>query len=101
GDLGQVPSDEQVREIGDVDVLFIPVGGVYTIDAKEATETIKKVKAKVVVPMHYKVPKLNLNIGGVEEFVKGKENVKRIGGPEFDVEAGKLPGKTEIWVLSL
>lgn len=101
GDLGHVPSDDQVKEIGEVDVLFVPVGGVYTIDAKEASETIKKVKARIVVPMHYKVPKLSLNIGGVEEFLKDKKNVKRISGPEFEVEAGKLPAAQEIWVLSL
>ncbi len=101
GDLGHVPGDEQVKEIGEVDVLFIPVGGVYTIDAKEATETIKRIRTKLVVPMHYKVPGLNLNISDVEGFLKGKENVKRLGKSEFEVEAGKLPKKQEIWVLSL
>ncbi len=101
GDLGHVPSSEQVEEIGEVHVLFIPVGGVYTINAKEATETVNLIKPRIVVPMHYKVPGLTVDVNGVDAFLKGKSNVKQIGGPEFEVNAESLPAETEIWVLSL
>ncbi len=53
GDLGVVPDDAFLDEIGDVDVLLVPVGGTYTIDAAEAIELIKKVEPSIVIPMHY------------------------------------------------
>ena len=56
GDLGHVLDTEQVREIGGVDVLFIPVGGFYTIDAGEAGIVCEQLAPKIVIPMHYKTP---------------------------------------------
>lgn len=71
GDLGQDKlTDEQVEQIGDVDVLFIPVGGKYTIDSKEATEVIKQIEPKIIIPMHYKVPGLNIDLDGPQKFLK-------------------------------
>ena len=71
GDLGHQLSNDQVSEIGPVDVLLVPVGGVYTIDAKVATELCKLLKPKDIVPMHYRDGKCNLPIAGVDEFLKG------------------------------
>lgn len=68
GDLGHIPTQEQLTEIGKVDVLLIPVGGVYTIDAKEAVEVIGLLNPSVVIPMHYKTPLLKFNLGTLEEF---------------------------------
>jgi len=59
GDLGVVPDSKLLDEIGNVDILFIPVGGFYTLDATEAVETIKKIEPSIVIPMHYNSPKLN------------------------------------------
>jgi L-ascorbate metabolism protein UlaG (beta-lactamase superfamily) len=56
GDLGHQLSDDLVDEIGDVDVLMIPVGGFFTIGPKEATEIISKIEPYFVIPMHYKAP---------------------------------------------
>jgi len=71
GDLGQqVLSDTQVEEIGDVDVLLVPVGGVYTIDHKEAVHVISQIEPKIIVPMHYKVPGLSVELESVEKFIK-------------------------------
>lgn len=53
GDLGMVLSEETVDEIGEVDVLFVPVGGHFTIDANEASELVKRIEPSIVVPMHY------------------------------------------------
>lgn len=100
GDLGHVPTDRQVGEIGRVDVLFLPVGGVYTIDAAGATETVRRISPRIAVPMHYRIPGLTVGISGVEDFLRGKDNVRRIGSREFEVDPGKLPDRTEIWVLS-
>lgn len=54
GDLGHVLTEKQVEEIGPVDVLLIPVGGYYTIDAKQAVEVMNQLKPKITIPMHYK-----------------------------------------------
>ncbi|MDP2648195.1 MAG: MBL fold metallo-hydrolase [Candidatus Yanofskybacteria bacterium] len=71
GDFGEGKlSDSQVEVIGDVDVLFVPVGGVFTIDAKEAVEVITQIEPKIVIPMHYKIPGLEIDLDGPEKFVK-------------------------------
>lgn len=69
GDLGHMLSDETTREIGDVDVLLAPIGGVYTINAKTATELADRLHAKVLIPMHYKTPALHFNIEGLEPLL--------------------------------
>lgn len=72
GDLGQdLLDDQQVEEIGRVDILMIPVGGFFTIDAKQAVGIIQQLEPKIVIPMHYKVPKLTIpQLTGVSEFLK-------------------------------
>lgn len=56
GDLGSVPDDALLDEIGDIDILFVPVGGTYTIDAASAVELTKKIEPAFVIPMHYELP---------------------------------------------
>ncbi|MCD8308129.1 MAG: MBL fold metallo-hydrolase [Clostridia bacterium] len=70
GDLGETFSPEVAARFGHVDVLFIPVGGVFTIDAKEAKMYADAIGAKIVIPMHYWVPGCTLNIDRVSEFSK-------------------------------
>ena len=72
GDLGQEKLNEkQVEEIGDIDILFIPVGGTYTINYKEAIGVIGQIEPKVIIPMHYKVAgHLSTVLEGPEKFVK-------------------------------
>jgi len=71
GDFGQGKLDDaQVEAIGDVDILLIPVGGTYTIDAKEAVEVISQIEPKIIVPMHYKIPDLKIDLDAPEKFIK-------------------------------
>jgi L-ascorbate metabolism protein UlaG (beta-lactamase superfamily) len=74
GDIGHQLSDDLVEEIGDVDVLMIPVGGFFTIGPKEATEIISKIEPYFVLPMHYKAEGLEPNLAGkllpVTDFLK-------------------------------
>lgn len=71
GDFGQEKfEDHQLEEIGDVDILMVPVGGVYTIDYKEAVNIIGQIEPKMVIPMHYKIKDLKLDIAGPEKFLK-------------------------------
>ncbi len=71
GDFGQSElSDRQIKEIGEVDVLLIPVGGNYTINAKKAGKIISQLEPKAVIPMHYKIPGLKIELDEVEPFLK-------------------------------
>ena len=99
GDLGHVLSPGQVNEIGAVDILFIPVGGFFTIDALTASEVCEQLKPKVVIPMHFKTAKCAYPIAGVEDFLKGKKNVRKVAGSEVEFEGTKLPPATEIVLL--
>ena len=99
GDLGHQLSDKQVAEIGPVDILLIPVGGYYTIDARVATEACDRLKPKVIIPMHYKTDKCAFPIAGVDEFLRGKEGVSRLEASEVELKPGELPPTTQIIVL--
>jgi L-ascorbate metabolism protein UlaG (beta-lactamase superfamily) len=99
GDLGHVLSTGQVNEIGAVDVLFVPVGGFYTIDAPVASQVCDQLKPKVVIPMHFKTPRCAYPIAGVEDFLKGKKNVRKVSGSEVEFEREILPAAIEIVLL--
>ena len=99
GDLGHVLSPGQVNEIGDIDILFIPVGGFYTIDASVASRVCEQLKPKVVIPMHFRTPKCAYPLAGVEDFLKGKQNVRKVGDSEVEFERERLPAATEIVLL--
>lgn len=76
GDLGHLLDDEQVSRIGNVDVALLPVGGFYTIDAPTAKEVAQQVKAKVIIPMHYRTDKFGFDvISTLDEFTKLYDDV--------------------------
>jgi L-ascorbate metabolism protein UlaG (beta-lactamase superfamily) len=71
GDLGQVElSSEQIDQIGNIDVLLVPVGGVYTIDAKGAAKIVSQIEPRMVVPMHYFLPNLRFKLEKVDAFLR-------------------------------
>ena len=67
GDTGEITS-EVIAFVKNADILFIPVGGTYTIDSKQAKELIEKSNAKYIIPMHYKTEKSNINITPLSTF---------------------------------
>ena len=99
GDLGHLLDDKQVAEIGSVDIVFIPVGGYYTIDAKAATEVCNQLKPKVIIPMHYRTEKGIPNIVGVDGFLSGKQNVSQLDTSQVEFKQGELPTTSQIIVL--
>lgn len=81
GDLGQERlSDKQLEIIGQIDVLMTPVGGNYTIGAKEAAKISKQIEPHIIIPMHYKQPGLKSDLAGLDEFLKemGVEEKKAV-----------------------
>ena len=78
GDLGHELTDEQVKAIGKVDVLMIPIGGIYTINGEQAQAVMKQLKPRLfVLPMHYGVPGYD-DLAGPEEFLGGLKNVEKM-----------------------
>lgn len=101
GDYGEAElTEEQCHFLEQADILMIPVGGGYTIDWKKAREIISTVSPRVVLPMHYKTPLLNIEIDTLDNFIDGLENVKRVG-KTASFKKEKLPATTEIWVMEL
>ena len=99
GDLGHLLSQEQVKQIGAVDILFIPAGGVYTINAANASQVCEQLKPRIVIPMHFKTSKCDYPIATVEDFLKGKRNVRKIDSSEVEFKLEELPASTDIVVL--
>jgi L-ascorbate metabolism protein UlaG (beta-lactamase superfamily) len=99
GDLGHVLTTQQVEEIGNVDVLLLPVGGVSTIDAPMAAEVVRQLEPKAVVPMHYKTPALNRELEPVGRFLR-EIGVNEINSqPKLSFTKSNLPASTQVFLL--
>ena len=70
GDLGHSPNDNILNSLGDIDVLLVPAGGNYTLPVAQAVELVHWLEPKVVIPMHYKVPGLKVDIAPLDDFIK-------------------------------
>lgn len=99
GDLGHPVSVDDVPELEGVDVLLIPVGGYFTIDADTAAELVKKFNPRVVIPMHFKTDKVGFPITPVDDFVHLMENVEKAGASEFTITKESLPDTVTVVVL--
>jgi len=99
GDLGHKLTGDQAKEIGKVDVLLVPVGGYFTIDAGVASQVCDMLSPRFIIPMHYKTEKCELPISGLDDFLEGKKSIKRPGGSEAEFGKDSLPPETEIIVL--
>ena len=87
GDLGHQLSPEQAKAIGPLDVVLIPVGGTYTVDAAGAKAVCGALNPRCVVPMHYRHAPYGLpNVAGVEDFLALWPEVQRLEGPSFEVD---------------
>ncbi len=80
GDLGEDFSEARSKSVGKVNVLMIPVGGTYTIDGATAAKYVESIKPDVVIPMHYKVEKLTLDISTVDGFLKCSSGAEIVRG---------------------
>ena len=101
GDLGHQLSKEQIDAVGPVDLLQVPVGGTYTVDADGAAELVEALGPRLVMPMHFKTDKCDLPISDAEAFLSLMSNVKRFEENEVDLSYNNLPSNgPEIWVLN-
>ena len=101
GDLGQGElSPKQIEDLGNVDVLMIPVGGVYTIDASSASKIAAQLEPSVIIPMHYLDKDSKVNLEPVEKFLKemGKDNVE--SADNLTISREKLPSEPQVVILN-
>ena len=97
GDLGQPLSAGQVQEIGKVDILLLPIGGRYTIDAAEASQIVSLLQPRVVIPMHFGTPHLSFKLAPLEEFTARYDKI--IKKPSLEFQASDLGQEMKIIVL--
>lgn len=102
GDLGHALTNEQVTQIGSIDVLLCPVGGEFTIGPKIAVKTIHELEPSYIIPMHYRTEKHASSFAEVKtlsDFLK-EYGLSPAAQPKLNVEKSRLPEETELVVLS-
>ena len=104
GDIGQPSlSEGQLRALGAIDILMIPVGaGPFTVTPAQATAITAQIRPKIVIPMHYKTPERQPPTWpGIDEraFLEGKQNVRRLGSHTLTITRDQLPSTTQIVVM--
>lgn len=99
GDLGHALSDEDFSALRNIDVLLIPVGGHFTIDAATAAGLAGEIGPRIVIPMHFKTDKVDFPIASVDGFTELMENVEVAGSSEFTVTKSDLTKTTKVVVL--
>ncbi len=100
GDLGHMLTAEQIEELGNVDILLVPVGGVSTIGAPVAAELVRQLEPKVVIPMHYKTEALSWELDPVERFLKEMGGEQVTPQPKVSFNRSNLPLSTQVYLLS-
>jgi len=100
GDLGDTPSEDVIKAIRKVDILFIPVGEIYTLSIPLLKDFIRRVEPKIVVPMHYRVGGITLPLKTVDDFLNGipKDNILYVGN-EVELSTDELDEFLGVWVF--
>ncbi len=101
GDIGHVIDDKLLEEIGKIDILMLPVGGVTSITPAMAAETIRKMEPKIVLPMHYKTPATSRELEPVESFLKEMGQSTIEPKPKLNINKNNLPLTMQVVILSI
>lgn len=100
GDLGHVLQERHLKEMGEINVLLIPVGGTFTIGPQEAKKVVESVKPDIVIPMHYKTKYITFGILGVDSFTSLFRSYEKVGN-SFEVSKENLTGETKVVVMNV
>ncbi len=100
GDLGHPLSPQLVEELGDIDILFLPVGEVSTIPVDTAAEIVRQLAPPIVIPMHYKTEVFKGDLSPVDKFLDKMRIRELEAKPKLSVTSSTLPGSTQIVVLN-
>lgn len=103
GDLGHVLTSVQVDLLDGIDILLVPVGGFYTIDAAKAMQVISDIEPRIVIPMHYRTVGHNEKefgeVQGIETFLQMMNKTGIVPVPKLVVSKDKLPTEMQIVIL--
>jgi L-ascorbate metabolism protein UlaG (beta-lactamase superfamily) len=99
GDLGHTLDAPTIAAIGRVDVLLVPVGGFFTIDHAQAAEVVESLDPRIVIPVHYKTPKVDFPISEPEPFLATQKTVEQLSGSTVEVTQATLPAGRVTYVL--
>lgn len=99
GDLGHTLTKDQVSAIGVCDIVMVPVGGNYTIEASEAAEVVTQLEPSIIIPMHYAIDGLKYELAPLQKFLKeiGKEDAQPVA--KLTITKDKLPDEPAVVVL--
>jgi L-ascorbate metabolism protein UlaG (beta-lactamase superfamily) len=98
GDLGHLLTEEQVAELGPIDVLLVPVGGTTTVTPAEATEVVSQLSPKLVIPMHFAIDGASTDLMSADTFLH-EMSVEPIRQPKAIVTPSSLPDETQVVLL--
>jgi len=99
GRLGHVPTQSQVEDLGTVDILLVPVGGVGSLGPAQASEVISLFEPSFVIPMYYMIPGLQVKLGTLSRFLKEMGLDKVDSQEAFKVSRSSLSEETQVIVL--
>ncbi|HPC30865.1 MAG TPA: MBL fold metallo-hydrolase [Candidatus Paceibacterota bacterium] len=99
GDLGEKKlKEESLQKVSNADILFIPIGGNYTIDGEEAISLINQIEPKIIIPMHYKIEGLKLKLDSEDKFLKAFSKKPEVLD-KLVIRKTQLPQETRIVLL--
>ena len=99
GDLGHLPTSDQIEQMSDTDILMVPVGGGSTIGAAEAVETISLLQPRLVIPMHFRTEVVERGLKPVDSFLKEMGRKEVVSQPKLTISKSTLPVETSVVVL--
>lgn len=99
GDLGHTFTNQQLENLGSIDILLIPLGGTYTIGYQEANIILDQLQPRIAIPMHYKTPTLRYQLDSLELFLAGKSNVELLTSHELEIAGATMGSSRKIIVF--
>ncbi len=99
GDLGVIPSKDELLRLEGIDMLLIPIGGTFTIDPKEADKLVSTIKPKIVMPMHYSMEPGFPALRPLSDFTDGKQGVVEHGAREYRLEKQRADGAYPVYLI--
>jgi L-ascorbate metabolism protein UlaG (beta-lactamase superfamily) len=100
GDMSKVPTQTQIEALEQVNVLLVPVGGGSSLNAAQAAELVSMLEPNIVIPMHYQIPKLKLQLENVERFLQEMGSASSAEEANLRLSVSSLPEETQVAVLT-
>lgn len=100
GDMQKVPTQTQIEALEEVSVLLLPVGGGNSLNAAQASELVSMIEPNIVIPMHYQLPNLSIELDAVDRFLKEMGVTEPKEESVLKISSGNLPEETEIILLT-